>query len=264
MLVMPIGIVEGLNSQNSNFYPHIFRIELGNSSFSSLEFFGVGHNHFKIQKESNIIKGSCLYNFRSPIGDHISLNYSVVIHKSEFTVNFPQPGGILQKNFRGSTTVENSLNFDGSSDFRYVTFVYVLNGIRNAKINGIDVSGVDSLTGYPFYNLSLDNNYTFYLPGFANVNGNLSPTFVEAYFINNNLVLGFSYNINNLNFESSINVIISSSNENYASNYLEVISSQGGYLSGYSYIMQDYYSLIIGAIIFTLLLLLIYVIYKKK
>ncbi len=267
ILIIPAGLVYGVNSPGVILSPHIKMISLGERPFSSVESFTLAHNNFRIYKHYDSTTGYSLYHLNSPLGDHIMVNYSITIHRSPFTVDFIQPDGYSPINFHGQNSVQSSLYFSGYSSFKYVTLVYAIEGYRGARVNGINISGINDYSGYPLYNVSLsaqNTSYGIYIPGFILVNRNASTVFLRSFEQLNNLILEISFNINDGNFQAVFSSVISSSYGSYANEYLSLLRQQGQFFNIYPAIIQDYYSIIIGMVIFAGIFLLIYSIYRRK
>ncbi|MGC8574451.1 MAG: hypothetical protein ACP5LC_02875 [Thermoplasmata archaeon] len=267
LLIIPAGLVYGMNTPDMILSPHIKMIGLGDIPFSNVESFNLGNNHFKIYKQSGITTGYSSYNLDSPLGDRIMVNYSVTIHRSPFTVDFLQPNGYTPMYFSGQKTVQGSLYFSGYSSFKYMTLVYVIDNFRGAGVNGINISGVNDMSGYPMYNVSFslsNQSYHIYIPGFLKVNGNVVTIFLRSFKQLNNLILEISFSIKDGYFQTLFYSVISSSYGNYADEYMSLLNEQGQYFSIYPTIMENYYSIIIGIIIFAAIFFMIYAIYRKK
>lgn len=267
LLIVPAGLVYGMNIQDTILSPHIKMIELGDRPFSNVETFNLDHNHFKIYKQFSTTMGYSSFNLNSPLGDHIIANYSVTIHRSPFNVDFLQPDGYTPMYFSGQKAVQFSFYFAGYTSFKYMTLVYVIDNFGGGSINGISINGVNDMSGYPIYNVSIsisNESYNIYIPGFLKVNKNVVTIFLRSFEKSNNLILEMSFNINDGYFQTLFSSVISSSYEDYANQYMSLLNEQGQYFGIYPTILQNYYSIIIGIIIFTAIFFMVYVIYRRK
>lgn len=252
ILVMPVMLVSGATTQNGLIFPHIQGIQLGDRPFSSIESFNFFENNLKVFRGPDTTSGFSYTNFKSPLGDHFIVNYTIILHRNTFTVNFPQPSGYQQRTFQGQRSVENVITTEGYSPFNYMTLTFIIRGIKSAQVNGINISGVNYLSGYPIYNISLlsgQHHYDFYLPGFVTVNGSPATSFFESYFSAVGLIVKLSFGIGDGNFLSNFTSVISSSDSQYASEYMYVLSGQGVFVNIYAMVVQNYYSIIIGSLI---------------
>ncbi|MCL4447673.1 MAG: hypothetical protein M1163_04710 [Candidatus Thermoplasmatota archaeon] len=246
----------------------VISVEMGNGPFVSSESFHIHVGKSAVERTGSAINLSFASKLVSPINDTISFNDSIHLSKNRMTETFPVANGTYRLVVPPQQSYQNRIAIEGNSSYSYLTIVESL-PTQDIMVNGAYANGSQQLQTSDMYNLTMDYgniSFTLHSPGLLYVNGAL---FQVSLSINTagtggKSLLSFSFPIKDGNFSLVFDQVLSSGQQinNDVMSYYQISPSfQSPWL-------QDFYSnsisLLIGGVIFIVLLLGLFIYYRKK
>ncbi|MCL5408208.1 MAG: hypothetical protein M1518_02450 [Candidatus Thermoplasmatota archaeon] len=263
----PAQAVNGNSSAEKVPMVNLISVELGNHPFDAMETFQIHPGKSEVVRTVDVLNLSYETDLISPINDTLSVNDSIHISKNQIDQDFLSENGTFEVSAPPKQSYLNSISVSGNTSYSYVTMVEMVPA-NEIQINGVSIDGIQQVQSSSIYNLTIDyGNASFVLhsPGLiyiGNALTNISLS-INSNMRNGNSLLSFSFPIKNGNYTFTFNQILSSgqSVNDYVMSYYQV--------SGFSsLLMQNLFSnsisLATGGAIFVILMLALFIYYKKK
>ena len=263
----PAQAVDGNSSVEKVPMVNLISVELGNHPFDAMETFQIHPGKSAVVRTVDVLNLSYETNLISPINDTLSVNDSIHISKNKIDQDFLSENGTFEVSAPPKQSYLNSISVSGNTSYSYVTMIEMVpaDGIQ---FNGFSIGGVQKIQSSSMYNLTIDyGNASFVLhsPGLIYVGNALTniSLSINSVMKNGNSLLSFSFPIKDGNYSFTFDQILSSgqSVNDYVMSYYQI--------SGFSsLLMQNLFSnsisLATGGAIFVVLMLALFVYYKKK
>lgn len=240
-------------------------VGFGNEEFKMTEHFNPPMKNLEKQRTSENISISSKSILVSPIHDSLTIDYSISIFRHGLNEILPGPSGGIHISIPPNNSYNSRISVSGRTSFEYITIKEEIpsNGMR---IGQTGINGYEGLNGSAVYNLTLqyhNNSFNLYLPGYVLVYGSLVQMSILVKMIGGGYDIEYSFPVNDGNFSFTLNQVLSSSVD--VSDYI----MQEYQISGFqTTIVRDFVSnlisISIGGLIFALLLVGLFLYYKKK
>lgn len=245
----------------------IASVSLGNVPFGSTETFHIHPGKSSVQRTSDVLNLYFDSSVVSPINDTMSLNDSIHLSKNPLKVNFPVQNGTYNLSNPPQQSYINSISIEGNSSYSYLTIVESI-PTQEIYLNGTSIAGAQHVQNSSFYNLTahFDNlSFVLYSPGAVTVGKILSPVslYIDAAGAGRNSLLSFSFPLNGGHFSFVFNQVLSSGQpiNNYVLSYYQINGFKSPLMQN---LASNSVSIAIGGSIFAVLILGIFVYYKRK
>ncbi len=244
-------------------------VDMGNHAFASMESYHIGTGKSLIHRTSSVLNVSSLSNMVSPISDTLSLNDSVHLTTHSISENFPLPNGTYRFRSPPEQSYLNSIAVQGNSSFGYITLVEKIMPAMVVGVGGSPISGTLLLQNSSVYNVTIgsgNSSYVLHSPGLVYVGKSLVQ--VELSVTSNGGIssfLSFSFPVSDGNFSFKFDQVMSSgTGQQITENYLSAYKLPGFSSPFIQNLVSNTSSLAAGGAIFVILMLGVYVYYRKK
>ncbi len=244
-------------------------VEMGNHAFASMENYHMGAGKTSIHRTSSVLNVSSLSNMVSPINDTLSLNESVHLSTHSISESFPLLNGTYLFTSPPEESYLNSVAVEGSSSFGYITLVEKITPAMVVGVGGTPISGTLLLQNSSVYNLTIgsgNSSYVLHSPGLVYVGKSLVQVRLSVTSSGGmSSFLSFSFPVSDGKFSFEFDQVMSSgTGQPITDNYLSAYKLPGFSSPFVQNLVSNTSSLAVGGAIFVILMLGVYVYYRKK
>lgn len=240
-------------------------VNFGNSLFGSMESFHIHLEHPIIHRNSASITLSFSGKFVSPIADSLFTNQSIHISKNAMTVPFDVPEGTVNVSIPPQRSYLNVISLVGNSSFHFVTLVERVQS-DVISVNEVPIHNGQTFNGGNIYNLSIQYNgssFDLRSPGYVTVGTALSVVSLTVKNLGSLSLLAFSFPLKDGVFHTQFNQVLSSQQNvnSYVMSYYQMSGFSNPIIAN---LVSDSVALILGGSIFVILIVGLFMYYRKK
>ena len=243
-------------------------VQMGNSQFGLTEQFQIHQGKSVVERTASSLNISFANNLVSPINDTLSFNDSIHLSKNQMTGYFPSANGTIRLIAPPQQSYLDSMTISGNSSYSWLTIVEVV-PVGSVMLHGSTVNGTEETHMSGIYNVTMDyagSSYVLHSPGLVYVGSMLRNV---SLFINNTAgdgrtLLSFSFPITDGSFNVVFNQILTSSQQidGDVMSYFQV--SPGFQSPLMQNIQSDSISIGVGVAIFLMIILGLFIYYRRK
>lgn len=243
-------------------------VQMGNTQFGSVEQFQIHQGKSVVERTASSLNISYANNLVSPINDTLSFNDSIHLSKNEMTGYFPSLNGTLKVTAPPQQSYLDSMTISGNSSYSWLTIVEIV-PVGSVMFHGSSINGTQKMHTSGIYNMTMDyagSSYVLHSPGLVYVGNMLTNV---SLLINNSAgegrtLLSFSFLITDGSFNVVFNQILTSSQQidNDVMSYFQVTPGFQSPLM--QNIQSDSISIAVGGAIFLIIILGLFVYYRRK
>jgi hypothetical protein len=245
----------------------VMSVELGNSAFSSTESFHIHPGTPTVQRTSHVLNLSFSGKIVSPINDSLIFNDSIHLTTNSLTVDYPVHNGTYRLSIPSQRAYLNSISIQGNTSYAYLTIEEDI-PTQEIFLNGLQASSTQLVQNNDIYNLTLlygNSSFVLHSPGLLNVGGVLSQVSlsINSAVKGGSSYLSFSFPIKDGSFSFVFNQVLSSG-QPIANDVMSYFQISGFSSPLVQHLTSNSVSVGIGAAIFLVVVVGLFVYYRKK
>jgi hypothetical protein len=242
-------------------------IGFGDRAFSEVESFHIHPGSPIVQRTSHILNLSYTGRMVSPINDSIEFNDSIDLTTNPLSEVFLVGNGTYELSVPPGRAYLNSIAITGSTSYTYATIVEDV-PTQDILLNRLPVNSTVSNENHGMYNLTLEygnSSFVLYSPALLRIGGALSQVSlkVEGEAKGGNSYLSFSFPVNEGSFSVAFEQVLSSE-QPISSDVMSYFQISGFSSPLEQHLISNSISLGIGASLFVVVVLGLFLYYRKK